>query len=99
MLLATGDRTGAEAGYQEAIAVAQQHSAKLWELRAAISLARLWRGEGKRTAARDLLTPVYDWFTEGFATPVLQEAKLMLDELSANPFLAIGDGVASARQP
>jgi class 3 adenylate cyclase/tetratricopeptide (TPR) repeat protein len=81
VLLATGDPSGAEAGYREAIAIAQQQSAKLWELRAATSLARLWRDQGKRTEARDLLAPVYDWFTEGFGTPVLKEAKALLDEL------------------
>jgi class 3 adenylate cyclase/tetratricopeptide (TPR) repeat protein len=80
---AMGDRAGAEASYEEAIAVARQQSAKLWELRAGMSLARLWRDQGKRGKARDLLAPVYGWFTEGFATPVLQEAKLLLEELAA----------------
>jgi predicted ATPase len=60
----------------------QQQNAKLWELRAATSLARLWRDEGKRTQAHELLAPVYDWFIEGFNTPVLQEAKTLLVELS-----------------
>jgi predicted ATPase len=82
VLLATGDSATAEASYREAIAIAQQQNAKLWELRAAASLARLWHDQGKRTEARDLLAPVYDWFTEGFATPVLQEAKALLDELA-----------------
>jgi tetratricopeptide (TPR) repeat protein len=82
VLLALGDPAAAEAGYQEAIAIAQQQSAKLWELRAATSLARLWRDQGKRIAARDLLAPVYGWFTEGFDTPVLHEAKALLDELA-----------------
>jgi predicted ATPase len=82
VLLAMGDRTGAEAGYREAIAIAQQQSAKLWELRAATSLARLWRDQGKRTQARALLAPVCGWFTEGLDTPVLQEAKGLLDELA-----------------
>jgi predicted ATPase len=77
-----GDRSGAEAGYREAIAIAQQQGAKLWELRAATGLARLWRAQGKRTDARELLAAVYDWFTKGFGTPVLQEAKALLDELS-----------------
>jgi predicted ATPase len=83
MMLAMGDRIGAEAEYREAIAIAQQQNAKLWELRAAMSLARLWRDQGKRSEARDLLAPVYDWFTEGFGTPVLQEAKALLEELAA----------------
>jgi hypothetical protein len=56
---------------------ARRQSAK----RAATSLARLWRDQGNRTAAHELLAPVYDWFTEGFGTPVLQEAKALLDEL------------------
>ena len=66
----------------EAVAIAQQQSAKLWELRAATSLARLWRDQGKRSESRDLLAPVYGWFTEGFSTPVLREAKALLDELA-----------------
>jgi predicted ATPase len=96
VLLATDDAAAAEAGYHEAIAIAQQQSAKLWELRAATSLARLWRDQGKRAEARDLLAPVYGWFTEGFGTPVLQEAKALLDELSAYLRPGVGDGVASA---
>jgi predicted ATPase len=82
VLLATGDAAAAEASYCEAIAIARQQSAKLWELRAVTSLARLWRDQGKRAAARDLLAPVYNWFTEGFSTPVLQEAKALLEELA-----------------
>jgi predicted ATPase len=66
----------------EAIAIAEHQSAKLLELRAAISLAGLWRDQGKRGEARDLLAPVYDRFTEGFGTPVLQEAKALLEELA-----------------
>jgi predicted ATPase len=88
VLLATGDRAGAEASYNEAIAIAQPQSAKLWELRAATSHGRLWRDEGKPAEAHALLTPVYGWFTEGFGTPVLQEAKALLDELSPNSGLA-----------
>jgi class 3 adenylate cyclase/tetratricopeptide (TPR) repeat protein len=83
VLLATGDRVTAEASYCEAIAIAQQQSAKLWELRAATSLARLWRDQGKRTEAYDLLSLLYGWFTEGFGTPVLQDAKALLEELAA----------------
>ena len=71
----------AEASLHQAIAVARRQSAKLWELRAATSLARLWRDQGKRTEARDLLAPIYGWLTEGFDTPVLQDAKALLDEL------------------
>jgi tetratricopeptide (TPR) repeat protein len=83
VLGATGDRSGAEASYHEALAIARRQSAKLWELRAAISLARLWRDQGKRSEALDLLASVYGWFTEGFDTPVLQEAKALLEELAA----------------
>ena len=52
------------------------------ELRTAANLARLWRDQGKRTEARDLLAPIYGWFTEGFDTPVLQDAKVLLDQLN-----------------
>jgi predicted ATPase len=96
VLLATGDAAAAEASYRDAIAIAQQQSAKLWEWRAAMSLARLWRDQGKRSEARHLLAPVYGWFTEGFGTPVLQEAKALLDELSSDPSAGMGHGVAPA---
>jgi predicted ATPase len=82
-VLATDDATAAEVSYHEAIALARQQNAKLWELRAASSLARLWRDRGERAAAHDLLAPVYGWFTEGFGTPVLQEAKVLLEGLAA----------------
>jgi predicted ATPase len=82
VLLAMGDPAVAEASYHEAIAIAQQQNAKLWELRAGMSLARLWRDQGKRAEARDLLAPAYNWFAEGFGTPVLQEAKALLGELA-----------------
>ena len=72
----------AEASLQKALEVAEQQCAKGWELRAATSLARLWRDQGKRDEARDLLAPVYSWFTEGFDTRDLREAKALLDELS-----------------
>ena len=72
---------GPRPSYREAIAIAQRQSAKLWELRAAMSLARLWRDQGKLAEARDLLAPVYGWFTEGFGTPVLKEAKALLADL------------------
>ena len=71
----------AEAYFDRAIAVARQQRAKSWELRAAMSMARLWRDQGKRHDARDLLAPVYGWLTEGFDTRDLQEAKALLDEL------------------
>ena len=82
VLLAMGDPAAAESSYAEALAVAREQSAKLWELRAAMSLARLRRGQGRHAEARDLLVPVYSWFTEGFGTPVLQEAKALLDGLT-----------------
>jgi predicted ATPase len=82
LLLSMNDHAAAEQSYHQALAVARHQNAKLWELRAATSLARLWRDQGKSTEAHDLLAPVYGWFTEGFKTPVLQEAKALLDELA-----------------
>ena len=67
--------------FERALAVARQQQAKSWELRAAMSLARLWRDQGKPQQARELLAPVYGWFTEGFDTRDLKEAKALLDEL------------------
>jgi predicted ATPase len=81
LLIGLGDLPAAEASFQKAITVARRQSAKLYELRAASSLARLWRDQGKRVESRDLLAPIYGWFTEGFDTPVLQEAKALLDAL------------------
>ena len=75
------DTAKAEAYFERALAVARQQQAKSWELRAAMSMARLWRDQGKRDEARDLLAPVYGWFTEGFDTLDLKEAKALLDEL------------------
>ena len=77
------DAAKAEAYFERALAVARQQQAKSWELRAAMSMARLWRDQGKRDEARDLLAPVYGWFTEGFDTLDLKEAKALLDELAA----------------
>ena len=71
----------AEAYFQQALEIARQQEAKSWELRAATSLARLWQSQGKKSEARALIAPVYDWFTEGFETKDLQEAKTLLDEL------------------
>ena len=68
--------------FKQALAVARTQQAKSWELRAAMSLAQLWRDQGKRKEARELLAPVYGWFTEGFETLDLKEAKALLDELS-----------------
>jgi predicted ATPase len=72
----------AEACFQRALAVAREQSARMWELRAAMSLARLWANQGRRAEAHDLLAPVYGWFTEGFDTADLKDAKGLLDELS-----------------
>jgi predicted ATPase len=77
------DMAKAEAYFERALEVARQQQAKSWELRAAMSMARLWRDQGKRTEARDLLAPVYGWFTEGFDTRDLKEAKALLEELAA----------------
>ena len=74
----------AEACFQQALDIARQQEAKSWELRAATSLARLWRQQGKREEAHELLAPVYEWFTEGFQTADLIEAKQLLDDLSAD---------------
>jgi len=91
LLLLQGHSEAAEEIYRKALAIADEQEAKLWELRAAASLARLLRDQGRRAEARDLLAPVYGWFTEGFGTPDLKEAELLLDELN-------GEGV-SDRQP
>jgi predicted ATPase len=76
------DAAKAEAHFERALAVARAQQAKSWELRAATSMARLWRDQGKRDAARELLAPVYGWFTEGFDTLDLKEAKALLDALA-----------------
>ncbi len=75
------DEGEAERSFQKAIEVAQSREAKSFELRAATSLARLWRSHGKRQEAQDLLAPVYNYFTEGFDTAELKDAKALLDEL------------------
>jgi predicted ATPase len=80
--LRQGHSEAAEELYRKAMSIAIEQEAKMWELRAAVSLARLRGDQGRRTEARDLLAPVYGWFTEGFKTPDLKEAKAVLDELS-----------------
>jgi predicted ATPase len=72
----------AEASFQQALLVARHQQAKSLELRAAMSLARLWQHQGKRAAAHELLAPLYGWFTEGFDTADLQDAKALLEELA-----------------
>ncbi len=76
-----GEVDEAEARFLKAIEVARRQEAKLWELRAASSLARLWGRQGRQREARGLLTPVYNWFTEGFDTPDLVDARRLLAEL------------------
>ena len=76
------DVAKAQAYFERALSVARQQQAKSWELRAAMSMARLWRDQGKRQDACDLLAPVYNWFTEGFDTLDLKEAKALLKELA-----------------
>ncbi len=71
-----------EACFHKALDVARRQQARSWELRAAMSLARLWQQQGKRREAHQRLAEVYNWFTEGFATADLQEAKTLLDELA-----------------
>ena len=72
----------AQAYFERALAVARQQQAKSWELRVAMSLARLWRDQGRPQPVRELLAPVYGWFTEGFDTRDLKEAKALLEEMA-----------------
>jgi predicted ATPase len=81
LLLQQGQTEAAVELYRKALSIAREQEAKLWELRAAVSLARLRRDQGRDTEARELLAPVYGWFTEGFDTPDLKDAKALLDEL------------------
>jgi DNA-binding SARP family transcriptional activator/predicted ATPase len=82
LLLMQGDKTEAEASFHQAIEVARRQCAKSWELRATVSLCRLWQQQGRMDEARQMLAEIYGWFTEGFDTPDLQEAKALLEELS-----------------
>jgi predicted ATPase len=81
LLKAAGDRPGAERHYRQAITVAERQSAKVFQLRASSSLARLWRDQGRHAEARDLLAPIYGWFTEGFDAPDLKDAKALLEQV------------------
>jgi predicted ATPase len=83
LLLAQANEAGAEASFHRAIEVAQGQSAKSWELRATISLSRLWQKQGKREEARRILAEIYNWFTEGFDTADLIVARTLLEELSS----------------
>jgi len=83
LLLGQWHSEAAEELYRRALGIAEEQEAKLWELRAAMGLARLHRDQGRHSEARELLAPVYGWFTEGFTTPDLKDAKALLDELNA----------------
>jgi class 3 adenylate cyclase/predicted ATPase len=82
LVSSTREEAKAEEYFQRALGIARAQQGKSWELRAATSLARLWRDQGKRNAARDLLAPVYGWFTEGLDTLDLKEARALLDSLA-----------------
>lgn len=82
LLMQAGGATAAQACFRDAIALAEQQEAKLFELRAATSLGRLWGEQGKHAETRELLAPIYAWFTEGFDAPDLVEAKALLDGLA-----------------
>ncbi|HYY15544.1 MAG TPA: tetratricopeptide repeat protein [Gammaproteobacteria bacterium] len=82
LLWQAGTSAEAAACFQQALAIARRQQAKSWELRAAMSLSRLWQRQGRREDARQLLAPIYGWFTEGFDTADLREAKQLLEELS-----------------
>jgi predicted ATPase len=79
---AAPDAPQAAACFRQALAMARRQQARSWELRAATSLARLWQQQGKRTEARELLAPIYGWFTEGFDTADLQDARALLEALA-----------------
>jgi predicted ATPase len=81
LLMRAAQVAEAEVAWRQALAVAREQRAKLWELRAATSLAHLWRDQGNQAAACNVVSPVYDWFTEGFDTPDLKHARALLDEL------------------
>jgi predicted ATPase len=83
VLLSVQRQGEAEVEFTRALAIARQQQAKSWELRAAMSMARLWHAQRKPQQARELLAPIYGWFTEGFDTRDLKEAKALLDELHA----------------
>jgi hypothetical protein len=95
LLNAAGDQSGAERLYRQAIVVAERQSAKRLRLRASVSLGRLWRDQGKRAEGRDLLGPIYGWFTEGFDAPDLRERHCWMsyhDRRQRTPLLAVTGG-------
>ena len=83
LMLKEAHPEAAEELYRKALSIAREQEAKLWELRATVSLARLWRDQGKHREAYDLLAPVYGSFTEGFDTPDLMDARRLLASLAA----------------
>ena len=85
LLLSEPQRPEAEVSFRRALAIAGEQDAKLWELRTATSLARMWQDQGRQAEARELLARVYGRFTEGFETPDLRETEVLLDELSSTP--------------
>jgi len=80
LLLAEGNETEAEASFHKAIEVAHHQQAKSWELRATVSLSRLWQKQSRVDQARQMLAEIYGWFAEGFDTPDLKQAKTLLDQ-------------------
>jgi predicted ATPase len=82
LMLPEPDAAKAKAHFEQALTIAREQNAKSWELRVATSIARFWRNQGRRQEARDLLAPIYGWFTEGFDTRDLKEANALLDELA-----------------
>jgi predicted ATPase len=84
LLLAADNEAAAEVCFHQALDSARRRQVRSLELRAAMSLARLWQRQGKRQEAHDLLAPIYSWFTEGFDTADLQEARALLDELRSH---------------
>jgi predicted ATPase len=82
LLLQHGHTEAAEELYRKALSIAREQQAKLWELRTSVSFARLRRDQGRSAEARDLLGPIYNWFTEGFEMSDLKDAKALLDELA-----------------
>jgi len=83
LLSAERNAAKVEAYFERALSIARAQQAKSWELRAAMSMARMWRDQGKHQQARDLLAPVYGWFTQGFDTLDLKQAKFLLDALAS----------------
>jgi class 3 adenylate cyclase/predicted ATPase len=94
--LGTSNAGAAEAAFAQAVSVARRQGSRGYELRAATNLARLWRDQGRAGEARDLLAPIHGWFTEGFGTKDLKDAKALLDDLADAPALPAGGGFATA---